>query len=233
MGHKVTVANNGAEAVEAYRKDEFDLVLMDVQMPVMDGFEATQRIRDIERTRDRYTTIIAMTARAMKGDEEHCLRVGMDGYMAKPFRAAKLAEILLTIQPNVSATDDDAVVIPADDAPAEAPYDLRSILAELNEEDADDLLLAADVYVRHFDSEITALEDAWNSRSMDDLYRRAHRIKGGVGTLRANRAQLLAQDIEGLAKQGDREAAGKLVQELLAELRHLAKNIREARAPQP
>jgi HPt (histidine-containing phosphotransfer) domain-containing protein len=68
---------------------------------------------------------------------------------------------------------------------------------------------------------------------MDDLYRRAHRIKGGVGTLRANRAQLLAQDIEGLAKQGDREAAGKLVQELLAELRHLAKNIREARAPQP
>ncbi|MGA2053134.1 MAG: response regulator, partial [Opitutales bacterium] len=94
LGHMVTIANNGAEAVEAYRKSEFDLVLMDVQMPVMDGFEATQRIRDIERTRDRYTPIIAMTARAMKGDEEHCLRVGMDSYMAKPFRAAKLTEIL-------------------------------------------------------------------------------------------------------------------------------------------
>jgi two-component system, sensor histidine kinase and response regulator len=94
MGHKVTVAANGAEAVEAYRNGNFDLVLMDVQMPVMDGFEATQRIRDIERTRDRYTPIIAMTARAMKGDEEHCLRVGMDGYMAKPFRASKLSEIL-------------------------------------------------------------------------------------------------------------------------------------------
>jgi CheY-like chemotaxis protein len=228
MGHMVTIANNGAEAVEAYRKGEFDLVLMDVQMPVMDGFEATQRIRDIERTRDRYTPIIAMTARAMKGDEEHCLRVGMDSYMAKPFRAAKLMEILQAIQP-VLPTGAAPVEGAMPPTPDEKPFDMRATLAALDEEDSDDLLLAADVYVRHCEAEIVGLEEAWRSGSLEELYKRAHRVKGGVGTLRARRAMHLAQEIEAASRRGDSDTAGKLVGELVGELRHIGEDIRDLR----
>ncbi len=224
MGHKVTVANNGAEAVEAYRKGEFDLVLMDVQMPVMDGFEATQRIRDIERTRDRYTPIIAMTARAMKGDEEHCLRVGMDGYMAKPFRTAKLAEILQDMEPPPTSARSDPPAA-ADGEEIFAPYNLREMLGKLAEDDADDLLQATEVYLRHHLDEIASLEQAWQSGSSEELSKRAHRIKGGMAALRAYRAQQLAKEIEVAARQGDRELPGKRLPELVAEMHHMAENI--------
>jgi len=95
-GHSVVVANNGREAVEACERDRYDVVLMDVHMPEMDGLEATRVIRERERTSDgaRRTPIIAMTANAMKGDREQCLEVGMDGYVSKPVKRETLfAEI--------------------------------------------------------------------------------------------------------------------------------------------
>jgi PAS domain S-box-containing protein len=93
-GHRVVVAQNGREAVEFLEKDQFDLVLMDVQMPEMDGFEATAAIRQKEEQSGRRTRILAMTARAMKGDEERCLAAGMDGYIAKPIHAEELYRLL-------------------------------------------------------------------------------------------------------------------------------------------
>jgi CheY-like chemotaxis protein len=95
-GHSVVVANDGREAVNAWEQGEYDVVLMDVQMPEMDGLEATGRIREIEGQRgdERHTPIIAMTANAMKGDKERCLEAGMDGYVSKPVkRKALFAEI--------------------------------------------------------------------------------------------------------------------------------------------
>jgi PAS domain S-box-containing protein len=95
-GHSVFVANNGREAVDALEQDPYDVVLMDVHMPEMDGFEATTAIRERERTGEasRRTPIIAMTANAMKGDRERCLEIGMDGYVSKPVKRATLfAEI--------------------------------------------------------------------------------------------------------------------------------------------
>jgi PAS domain S-box-containing protein len=83
-GHLVTVVNNGREALEAVQRGTFDLVLMDVQMPDMDGFEATAAIREQERASGQHVRIIAMTAHAMKGDKERCLTAGMDGYLSKP-----------------------------------------------------------------------------------------------------------------------------------------------------
>jgi len=198
-----------------------------------DGFEATQRIRDIERTRDRYTPIIAMTARAMKGDEEHCLRVGMDGYMAKPFRTNKLAEILQTIEPTGVAAG--AKVETRAGGPPEKlePYDMRTLLGLLEEDDADDLLLAAEVFLRHVEDEIAALEKAWKSGTNEELYKRAHRIKGGVAALRARRAQRFAAEIEAAARQGDREFAGQRLPELVREMRHMAENIQASSGKKP
>jgi len=106
-GHRVTVANNGQEAMDLLAEHSFDLVLMDVQMPIMDGLTATRKIREREKETGTRTPIIAMTAHAMKGDREDCLEAGMDEYVAKPIRVAtlfdKLSSVLLSKQ-NPAAT---------------------------------------------------------------------------------------------------------------------------------
>jgi two-component system sensor histidine kinase/response regulator len=93
-GHRVTVAANGREALDALQRESFDLVFMDVQMPEMDGLEATGAIREKEKRTGSHQAIIALTAHAMKGDREKCLAAGMDGYLTKPIRPQELEEIL-------------------------------------------------------------------------------------------------------------------------------------------
>jgi signal transduction histidine kinase/CheY-like chemotaxis protein len=91
-GHSVKLAATGREALDWVSRERFDVILMDVQMPGMDGLEATARIREIEASRGTYTPIIALTARTMKGDRERCLEAGMDGFINKPIDAAKFVE---------------------------------------------------------------------------------------------------------------------------------------------
>jgi signal transduction histidine kinase/CheY-like chemotaxis protein len=93
-GHTVTIAGNGKEALAALEKQSFDLVLMDVQMPEMDGFEATAAIRGKEKSSGNHLPVIAMTAHAMVGDKERCLEAGMDDYIAKPIRPEELSDLL-------------------------------------------------------------------------------------------------------------------------------------------
>jgi CheY-like chemotaxis protein len=98
-GHQVVLANNGREAVESLDKQSFDGILMDVQMPEMDGFEATAAIREREQRTGRHIPIIAMTASAMKGDRERCLAAGMDGYVSKPIDPEQLYRAVATFAP--------------------------------------------------------------------------------------------------------------------------------------
>jgi two-component system, sensor histidine kinase and response regulator len=93
-GFAVTVASDGAEAIEAYKRDRFEIVLMDVQMPVMDGFEALAAIRAIERETGRHTPVIALTAHAMVEDRDRCLAAGMDAFLAKPLSGVRLSEVI-------------------------------------------------------------------------------------------------------------------------------------------
>ncbi|MGA2811118.1 MAG: response regulator [Candidatus Acidiferrum sp.] len=93
-GHRVTVVGNGREALEALEKGRYDLVLMDVQMPEMDGLTATRMLRKSEKSLARHQPVVALTANAMKGDEERCLAAGMDGYLTKPISARELQELL-------------------------------------------------------------------------------------------------------------------------------------------
>ena len=99
QGHTSIIANNGREAVEAWETEAFDAVLMDMQMPVMDGLEATREIRAKEQQLGKHVTIIAMTANAMTGDRERCLEAGMDEYIPKPVDVMKLVEVLEKINP--------------------------------------------------------------------------------------------------------------------------------------
>ncbi len=104
-GHRVTVVNNGREAVAALEKGNFDRVLMDMQMPEMDGFEATAAIRLRERATGTHVPIIAMTAHALKGDREHCLSAGMDGYISKPIQSTTLYHVVEGVGPAEPAAE--------------------------------------------------------------------------------------------------------------------------------
>jgi CheY-like chemotaxis protein len=93
-GHTVLVAKNGCEALEILAKESVDVILMDIQMPEMDGFQATAAIRRMEKASGGRLPIVALTANAMRGDGERCLAQGMDAYLAKPFRIADLDRVL-------------------------------------------------------------------------------------------------------------------------------------------
>jgi CheY-like chemotaxis protein len=94
LGHEVVLANNGQEALDLYNKETFDVILMDIHMPVMDGVEATRQIRQIEQSNGTHVPIIAITAYAMSGDREKFLSMGVDEYVAKPFKREQLVEAL-------------------------------------------------------------------------------------------------------------------------------------------
>ena len=95
-GHQVVVVGNGAQALEALAQQTFDLILMDVEMPEMDGVEATSRIRELERVQGSHLPIIALTAHALKGDRERFIQAGMDDYLTKPLEPVKLYEAVDT-----------------------------------------------------------------------------------------------------------------------------------------
>ena len=108
-GHTVVSAQNGREALEMLEKQNFDIVLMDIQMPGMDGFEATKRIREKETVGDAHQPIIALTAHAMQGDEERCLVGGMDGYVAKPIKLEELFSVIEKVVPGMNRRSDAKV----------------------------------------------------------------------------------------------------------------------------
>jgi CheY-like chemotaxis protein len=114
-GHSVVVANNGHEAVSAFAVQRFDLVLMDIQMPEMDGLEATEAIRRSERHSGIHTPIVAMTAHVLQGDRERCLEAGMDEYLSKPVRARRLFE---AIEAMVGGPSGQPAAAPAEAPPA-------------------------------------------------------------------------------------------------------------------
>jgi CheY-like chemotaxis protein len=110
------VVQNGREALAALDEQRFDAVLMDIQMPEMDGFEATAAMRAQEGTTGTHVPIIAMTAHAMQGDRERCLEAGMDGYVAKPIRAKELFEALESLTPAGTAAETAAPAVQPDAA---------------------------------------------------------------------------------------------------------------------
>jgi len=112
VGHSVTVAGNGREALASWQDGDFELVLMDIQMPLMDGFECTAAIRLCDQRRGTHTPIIAVTAHAMKGDEERCLAAGMDGYLAKPIRSQDLYAAIARVMARQEARREEAPAEP-------------------------------------------------------------------------------------------------------------------------
>jgi two-component system, sensor histidine kinase and response regulator len=190
-GHQVTVVENGQEAVDAVSKERFDIVLMDLQMPVMGGLEATMAIRERERELStERVRIVAMTAHAMTGDRERCLAAGMDGYLAKPTESRVLFA-------EVEEASSDA-------APA-SPIDEADLVTRLH----GDAELAAEI-VRLFTEECPTLLDgirkAMDERDAIAVRRAAHTLKGAAATAAASGLAEAAAFLEVLAAEGDLDA---------------------------
>jgi PAS domain S-box-containing protein len=225
-GHQVTVAGNGREALAKFNPDAFDIVLMDVQMPEMDGFEATAAIRAQEAAEGRHVPVIAMTAHAMKGDRERCLAAGMDDYVSKPVRPH---ELFAAIEAQVRCT---ARVELASNGqpPAEAPLECESLdwdaaVLRLN---GDEELLRdlAEVFLEEYPKCLVAIHEGLETQEMAQVRRAAHTLKGSLGHFMAKGPAAAALQVETLAAAGSGEALADAVQVLEAQLERLAPALR-------
>ncbi|MCJ7676573.1 MAG: response regulator [Anaerolineales bacterium] len=215
-GFRVTTVENGAQAVEIVRTGRFCLVLMDVQMPEMGGFEATQRIRELEGE-VAHTPILAMTAHAMKGDRERCLEAGMDDYLAKPLHAKDLFAAIerwthpagLPAPATVNAPD--AAVIATGE-----PLDREMALPYFGGDQAmfEELLTQ---FVGHLGDEIARLKATLEAGDANAFARQAHSIKGIAATFCAEALTQAARQLEALGFDNNLDAARPWIEALEAE----------------
>jgi CheY-like chemotaxis protein/HPt (histidine-containing phosphotransfer) domain-containing protein len=210
-GHTVVVANNGREALAALERERFDLVLMDVQMPEMDGFEATAALRRREQGTGRRLPVLALTAHALKGDSERCLEAGMDGYLSKPIRSAELFQLIARLVPDE----------PTPTPPAEAPFDVASALEHV---EGDQALLAELVrlFLDDYPRLMATMREALDEGDGKKLHRGAHGLKGTLNLFGARVALDLARRLESQGSSGElsgAEEAWRLLEQEFVRLR--------------
>ena len=210
-GHRATLANNGQEALEIVALRDFDVILMDMQMPVMGGIEATRQIRAREEIDGRpRTPIIAMTAAAMESDRDACIAAGMDDYLSKPVRAKDLLEKLLAFGGN---SDD-----------GEKPgFDYGEALRRADQETVE---IIADVFLETWKRDFEQLRNAIEQRDMRLAERVAHSLKGTLATFCAEPAARVAADLELRARNGEGNGMTPDLESLHQELQLLEPHIR-------
>jgi signal transduction histidine kinase/FixJ family two-component response regulator len=196
MGYRPDVAGNGVEVLEALRVRPYDLVLMDVRMPEMDGITATRRIR-ADLPADRQPHIVAMTANAMADDREACRAAGMDDFVSKPIRIAELSRVLRRVRKM------------APQAPSLEGISLQDVetLRRLSADEPGTFVQLIDDYLATADRLIGNIERAFDAADARELERAAHTLKGCAAQMGARRVSEAALVIEDCAKAGDMERA--------------------------
>ncbi len=229
LGHRVTVASTGVLVLELLKQEAFDCILMDIQMPEMDGYETTFRIRELEAEERREPAyIIAMTAHAMKGDRERCLEVGMDDYLSKPFRVERLKEVLS----DVRVTRGGAVDLNVRDTSLGHADSFKEYLAGMGDEEREDLYAVAEVFLRTIPEDIRRLESALAERDFKEIYYRVHSMKGVTGIFNGQSCVDLAQRIEVACNQKDFEEAHALSLQLIRAVGRLSEEVEDELASQ-
>ncbi len=195
MGCTADIAVDGHEALHATMTNRYDVILMDVQMPGMDGLEATRRIRDWEKkTGTPPVRIIALTANALAGDRDICLKAGMDEYLSKPIRLEALRAALQQTSDSGPPTSETA-----DSAPSPAMIALRQLAYELSPDDA--VSLASD-FLADLDGQLAAVRNAIDLRNSDDARRHAHSLRGTASIFTLAGLQSAAESIEHACRDG-------------------------------
>ena len=215
-GHEVVVANNGKEALTVLVQQPFDLVLLDVQMPEMDGLETSVAIRAREQEWGGHVPIIAMTAHAMADDRERCLQAGMDAYLTKPVRPQELFETIANLIPEETALAGECHGAPL----ASDVFDQAALLARI---EGDETLLRelVGLFLDDTPQRLDHIRDAFVNNDLKRLERIAHTLKGSVGNLCAYRAYETAKRLERLAQIGEERRITEALTDLEMEMAHL------------
>jgi CheY-like chemotaxis protein/HPt (histidine-containing phosphotransfer) domain-containing protein len=222
-GHLVVPVSNGREALEAIAREDFDLVLMDVQMPEMDGLEATRRIRNAEFKNESLQSsifnrqcsipIIAMTAHAMKGDRERCLEAGMDDYVSKPIKVEELFQVIEKWAPAPAhAREERSCPAPSKETIAQSPevFDLDKAMETV----AGNRILFEEIallFLEHLPGYVDKIREGLDRGDTHAVERAAHTLKGSIGNFGARLAYESAYRLEAAGRDGKlAEARGEL-----------------------
>jgi CheY-like chemotaxis protein len=234
LGLRADAVANGAEVIDAIKNLPYNLILMDVQMPVMDGLEATRRIREMETKRAAlsgtttdssskrsYIPIIAMTAHAMQGDREKCLAAGMNDYLSKPVSPQDLVKHLKKWLPNVSPEDEpiagsiDTKQLPVTESnDTDLPIWNKSKLIERLMDDEELVSVILEGFLSDIPKQILALKGYLESGDTSGTERQAHTIKGASANISAERLRAAAFEVEKAARANNSAAMGMLIQQL-------------------
>jgi PAS domain S-box-containing protein len=218
-GFHPTLVENGQQAVDRFEPDTFDVILMDVQMPEMDGFEATREIRKIEKQSGGHIPVIAMTAYATEGDRERCLAAGMDDYVSKPISASKLfkaIEALMAPEESAPSGDEPKGDSLNNDNLIKSFENNHSLLKELVE-----------IFINDYPQMLTTLRKSLASTDAETFSRTAHSLKGMLRNFQAEAAADTAFDLEKKGQQGQLDGVDQIIETLSGQLDKVAQKLKQ------
>ncbi len=219
-GHTVQIADNGRKAIQALEEGGFDLILMDVSMPEMDGLEATRAIRQREKETGEHIPIIAMTAFATKEYREKCLEAGMDGYVSKPVKPDKLREAIaqfLHREPEALAM---SPVEGSEEPQPTPPVDLKVAL-EVVGDDMELLQMVVDMFMEEYSRQMEVLGEALAGQDAPAVESSAHALKGVLANIGSGPARDLAQNLETRGEESNFSGASVVLEKLRGEIERL------------
>ncbi|HEY7639888.1 MAG TPA: response regulator [Steroidobacteraceae bacterium] len=229
LGCEVQVVGDGRQAIEAFERNRYRFILMDMQMPVMDGLEATRRIRELETGGTRRTPIVALTANAMMGTLERCLEAGMDDYLTKPLDISRLQDVLDRFMGRVDGTGPAgspmaaAAIPPAADSGDKV---IRARLADVAGDDEEFIIELVTAFLAGGEETLQELRAAVELSDTTAIARAAHKLKGAAANLHVNNLATLSFDLETRAKSGQKGDWRAELEKIAAEFARVCEGLR-------
>lgn len=230
LGYTADLAENGQEALDKVILKDYDLILMDCHMPVMDGFDSARKITEYFASKERSPKIIAVSASSMKSDIDRCFASGMSGFIAKPIAVSELTDVLASLKGTTTSRESNPnSEVAAGEESGNEPYDQVAFMANFHglEDVAEDCIKT---FLSIENTMVSAIEKAIEQQSNHDLQIAAHTLKGAVSIFRAESCRLLAWQLEQIGQSDNMSSAPDLFDKLRVELERLRKalNLRKA-----